>query len=153
MNPFNVKKYFLSGLIGCFWGLTIVSQSVASGITDEREVIWVTAKEKAMLLSEMRAFLNASQKVLESNLSGDMKAVEEAARLVGVRLFTNTPEEIQKKLPVTFTMIGPRAYMGFESIVNEAVGSGDMEVIFSHLAELQKNCVACHALFRFEVKP
>ena len=152
MNPFNVKKYFFFVFFFFFWSLTIVSQSLASGITDNREVIWVSAKEKAMLLSEMRAFLSASQKVLESNLSGDMKAVEKAARLVGVQLFTNTPEDIQKKLPVTFTMIGPRAYMGFESIVNEAVGSGDLKVIFSHLAELQKNCVACHALFRFEVK-
>lgn len=144
-----VKKYVLGALLSCVLGGAVVTPSVAA---DDREVIWVTAKEKSMLMAEMRAFLHASQKILESNLSGDMQAVEEAARLVGVSLFKDTPEAIQEKLPVTFTMIGPRAYMGFESIVDEAVGGGDMKVIFSHLAQLQKNCVMCHALFRFEVK-
>lgn len=144
-----VKKYAFGPLLSCLLAAAVVTPSLAA---DDREVIWVTAKEKSMLMSEMRAFLSASQKILEANLSGDMKAVEEAARLVGVSLFKNTPEEINEKLPVTFTMIGPRAYMGFESIVDEAVGDGDMKVIFSYLAELQKNCVACHALFRFEVK-
>ncbi len=144
-----VKKYVLGALLSCVLGGAVVTPSIAA---DDREVIWVTAKEKSMLMAEMRAFLHASQKILESNLSGDMQAVEEAARLVGVSLFKDTPEAIQEKLPITFTMIGPRAYMGFESIVDEAVGRGDMKVIFSHLAQLQKNCVACHALFRFEVK-
>ncbi len=144
-----LKKYVLGAFFSCVLVGAVATPSMAA---DDREIIWVTAKEKSMLMAEMRAFLHASQKILEANLSGDMKAVEEAARLVGVSLFRDTPEAIQDKLPITFTMIGPRAYMGFESIVDEAVGGGDMKVVFSHLAQLQKNCVACHALFRFEVK-
>ncbi|MCF6345507.1 MAG: hypothetical protein L3J00_03450 [Thiomicrorhabdus sp.] len=148
----KVEKMVLGVLVGVFLSLSLVTQASAYGATDDREIIWVSEKEKALLLSEMRAFLNASQKILEANLEGDMKAVEEAARLVGVSLFKNTPEAIHEKLPITFSMIGPRAYMGFESIVDEATGGEDMMVIFSHLAELQKNCVACHSLFRFKVK-
>lgn len=149
---FNVEKTVLGLFVGLFLTLSLVSQAKAYGTTDDREIIWVSEKEKALLLLEMRAFLNASQKILEANLAGDMEAVEEAARLVGVSLFKDTPEAIHEKLPITFNMIGPRAYMGFESIVNEAVGGGDMMIIFSQLAELQKNCVACHSLFRFKVK-
>ncbi|MCF6254586.1 MAG: hypothetical protein L3J38_07545 [Thiomicrorhabdus sp.] len=148
----KVEKMVLGVLVGVFLSLSLATQASAYGATDDREIIWVTEKEKALLLSEMRAFLSASQKILEANLVGDMKAVEEAARLVGVSLFKNTPEAIHEKLPITFSMIGPRAYMGFESIVNEATGGGDMMIIFSQLAELQKNCVACHSLFRFKVK-
>jgi len=148
----NIKNGMLSGFVGCFLGLMLFSQANASEITDDREVIWVSAKEKAMLLSDMRAFLVASQKVLEANLAGDMKTVEEAARLVGVKLFKDMPEDINAKFPISFTMIGPRAYIGFEAIVYEAAGSGNREAIFSHLAQLQKNCIACHALFRFDVK-
>ncbi len=152
MIQLKVKHYFLSGLVSAFLGLMFSFQAVASDITDEREIIWVSAQEKSMLLSDMRAFLVASQKVLEANLAGDMKAVEEAARLVGLKLFKEMPEDMNEKLPISFTMIGPRAYMGFEAIVYEATGSADREAIFSQLAQLQKNCIACHALFRFEVK-
>lgn len=149
----NIEKTISGGLVGIFLSLLLVPQVKAYEVTDNREIIWVSEKEKALLLSEMRAFLDASQKILEANLAGDMKAVEEAARLVGVALFKETPEAIHEKFPITFSMIGPRAYMGFESIVDEAVGGGDMMIIFSQLAELQKNCVACHSLFRFKVKP
>ena len=148
----SVIKMGTGLFISVLLGLALTFQAKAYGITDDREIIWVTEKEKALLLSEMRAFLKASQTILEANLAGDMKAVEEAARLVGVSLFKNTPEAIHEKLPITFSMIGPRAYMGFESIVDESLGGGDMMVIFSQLAELQKNCVACHSLFRFKVK-
>ncbi len=147
-----VQKWLSIGILGGILNGIVLSSAWASEVIDNREVIWVTEEEKSMLMSEMRAFLNASQKILEANLAGDMNAVEAAARLVGVKLFKETPENIHEKLPITFTMIGPRAYMGFESIVDEAVGGGDMEVIFSYLAQLQKNCVTCHALFRFEVK-
>jgi len=139
-------------LLGGFLSLFLMVQVTASQAADDREVIWVSASEKALLLSEMRAFLKASQQILEANLAGDMKAVAKAASLDGVKLFNETPKTISEKLPITFRMIGPRAYMGFESIVDEAEGSGDMQEIFSALAQLQKNCIACHALFRFEVK-
>lgn len=152
MIKFSVKKGCLGLFLGCILGISMVTPSFATEEVDNREIIWVTVKEKSLLMSEMRAFLSASQQILEANLLGDMKAVEEAARLVGVRLFKNTPEDLQKKLPITFTLIGPQAYIGFESIVEEATGEGDATTIFLHLAQLQKNCVMCHEIFRFEVE-
>ena len=140
-------------LLSSFLSLFLMIQVTTSQAADDREVIWVSASEKAQLLSEMRAFLKASQQILEANLAGNMEAVAEAARLEGVKLFNETPEAITEKLPITFSMIGPRAYMGFERIVDEAEGAGDMQEIFSQLAQLQKNCIACHGLFRFDVKP
>ncbi len=149
ININNMPQILLGGFLSFF----LMVQVTASQAADDREVIWVSASEKAQLLSEMRAFLKASQQILEANLAGNMEAVAEAARLEGVKLFNETPEAITEKLPITFSMIGPRAYMGFERIVDEAEGAGDMQEIFSQLAQLQKNCIACHALFRFDVKP
>jgi len=119
---------------------------------DSREVIWVSAEEKAALLGEMRNFLIASQAILESSLVDDMETVEAASRKVGIKLLKATPEEIHKKLPAGFTAIGPKTHMGFEVIADEASGLGDREEILNTLANLQKTCIACHAAYRFEVK-
>ncbi|GKT13029.1 MAG: hypothetical protein ISEC1_P2023 [Thiomicrorhabdus sp.] len=119
---------------------------------DSREAIWVTAEEKAALLSEMRNFLIASQKILQASLTEDMDVVEQAARPVGMKLLKATPKEILKKLPKGFTAIGPKAHQGFEDIADEASGLGGREVVLEKLAKLQTLCNSCHALYRFEVK-
>ena len=119
---------------------------------DSREAVIVTAEEKAALLSEMRNFLIASQKILQASLTEDMEAVEKAARPVGMKLLKATPKAILEKLPPGFTAIGPKAHSGFEEIADEASGLGDREVILEKLAHLQTLCNSCHALYRFEVK-
>ena len=119
---------------------------------DSREAISVTAEEKAALLSEMRNFLIASQKILQASLTKDMEAVEQAARPVGMKLLKATPKAILEKLPPGFTAIGPKAHSGFEEIADEASGLGDREVVLEKLANLQTLCNSCHALYRFEVE-
>jgi len=119
---------------------------------DARTVIWVTAEEKAMLLSEMRSFLVASQKILQASLEGNMDEVEQAAREVGVRMAKATPKGLHQKFPEGFKEMGPKAHMGFEEIADEASGLGDREVILEKLADLQKSCIACHAAYQLDVK-
>ena len=151
MNRARFKKGFLCGVIGCFLGLSMVTQVAASESADAREIIWVSADEKAALLSEMRAFLEASQQILEGSLADDMDVIEEAARSVGMKMMRGTPKELHKKLPSGFTALGPKAHRGFETIADEALGMGDREVVLQHLAELQKTCNKCHSIYRFEV--
>ncbi len=152
MNRARFKKRFLGGVMGCFLGLSMVPSVMASESADTREVIWVSAGEKAAILSEMRAFLEASQTILEGSLADDMDVIEEAARSVGMKMMRGTPKELHKKLPSGFTALGPKAHRGFEAIADEASGMGDREVVLQHLAKLQKTCNGCHAIYRFEVK-
>lgn len=151
MNQRMFKRNFLYGVIGCFLGFSVMHVS-ASDSSDDREIIWVSANEKAVLLAEMRSFLEASQQVLEGSLIDDMKVIEQAARSVGMKMMRATPKELHKKMPSGFIALGPKAHRGFEDIADEASGMGDREVVLEHLAKLQKTCNGCHSIYRFEVK-
>ncbi|VAW47548.1 hypothetical protein MNBD_GAMMA04-1492 [hydrothermal vent metagenome] len=152
MNRVTFKGRVLRSVMGCFLGFSMVTPVMASESADEREVIWVSADEKAVLLSEMRAFLEASQRILEGSLADDMEVIEEAARSVGMKMMRATPKELHKKLPSGFTALGPKAHRGFEAIADEASAMGDREMVLQHLAKLQKTCNSCHSIYRFEVK-
>jgi hypothetical protein len=145
----GMKKVILCGVTSCFFAISSV-QTVSAA--DEREIIWVSAEEKSVLLAEMRSFLEATQQILEGSLADDMDVIEQAARPVGVKMMKATPKSLHEKLPVGFTAIGPKAHKGFESIANEAMGMGDREEVLQQLAELQKTCIQCHSMYRLEVK-
>ncbi|MGE4499601.1 MAG: hypothetical protein AB7C96_04570 [Hydrogenovibrio sp.] len=115
---------------------------------DNRTVVWLNEEEQAMLLSEMRQFLVASQKILAASLKDDMETVEATARNVGIQQMRSTPPSLRAKLPKGFKALGPKVHRGFEDIANEAETLGDSTVILERLAQLQKNCIACHAAYR-----
>lgn len=115
---------------------------------DNRTVVWLNEEEQAMLLSEMRQFLVASQKILAASLKDDMETVKATARNVGIQQMRSTPPSLRAKLPKGFKALGPKVHRGFEDIANEAETLGDSTVILERLAQLQKNCIACHAAYR-----
>jgi cytochrome c556 len=59
---------------------------------------------------------------------------------------------LQVKLPQGFTQLGPQVHIGFEEIADEAATMGDAQVVLQRLAELQKLCIQCHAIYRLERK-
>lgn len=154
MRKLSFKKALLWGVLGCcFFGSLAQAGSQEKGAeVDAREIIWVTAGEKSVLLTEMRSFLEATQKILEGSLADDMEVIETAAREVGIKMMKGTPKALHDKLPSGFTALGPKAHMGFENIADEAAGMGDREVVLEYLAALQKTCNGCHSIYRFEVK-
>jgi len=119
---------------------------------DSREAIVVSAKNRDALLHEMRQLLRSSQLILDGIVKNDMELVEKAARKSGMGMTGRTPPEVIRILPKAFKALGPGVHKGFEQIANEADGFGDTQKILSILAKTQNNCVACHEIYRFEVK-
>lgn len=154
----NLMKSLISSTVVLFLSTAVYAGEAAEAskeghqVFDARTVIWVTAEEKALLLSEMRSFLVASQKILQASLEDNMDEVEQAARDVGVKMAKATPKELHQKFPAGFKEMGPKAHMGFEEIADEASGLGDSEVVLNKLAQLQKSCIECHAAYQLDVK-
>lgn len=119
---------------------------------DNRTIVWLSAKQKAMFLQEMRDFMSASQQILEASLADNMEQVEKSAREMGIKMIKNTPASLKKQLPPGMMKLGPATHHGFESIADEASTLGDKEVILNRLATLQKNCVACHQAYQIKIK-
>lgn len=149
MRSLSIKSFLMTLLIA---SLTGTSSLALAQEADSREIIWLSGAERAALMSEMRQFLSTSQQILEASLAEDMKKVEQLARPVGIKLMKDTPASLKDKLPAGFTQLGPQAHLGFENIADEASGLGDKTIILQQLADLQKNCVACHAQYQIRVK-
>ncbi len=121
-------------------------------LADNRIALKVSAEHRDMLLKEMRQLLHSSQQVLEGIVNNDMQQVEQAARQSGMNMAQGTPPEVARILPQDFKVMGPSVHRGFEQIADEADGFGDTQKILKTLAQTQTNCVACHEIYRFEVK-
>ena len=121
-------------------------------LADSRTAIEVSAQNKTKILKEMRELLRSSQLVLDGVIKNDMEQVEKAARKVGMNMTGGTPPEVARVLPQRFRALGPGVHRSFERIADEADGFGDTQKILTILADTQSSCVACHDIYRFEVK-
>jgi hypothetical protein len=127
---------------------------------DGRAAISLSAEEKHFLLSEMRQFLAVTQRILQANIDGDMPAVAEAARSVGLAAhradFANQDSvvhRIRKKAPPAFLPLGRATHAAFDEIADIATEFGDRDIVQRRLAENLGRCVACHATYRIVDAP
>ena len=145
----SVHKWLFIVLLGGLFLLPKMACAEASA-SDSRTAIWLNDAERSAILAEMRQFLSASQSILQATLNDDMEQVEQTARAVGLKQARGVPKTLQEKLPQGFTQLGPQVHIGFEEIADEAATMGDTQVILQRLAEVQKLCIQCHAIYRLE---
>jgi len=140
-----MKKLFMMFLF-----LTVIATSTQA--EDTRQVIWLSAEQKNLLMQEMRHFLQASKTILDGSLNEDVESIERTARSVGIKAMKTTPSSLTEALPQAFKTIGPKVHLGFEEIADEASGLGDTELILKRLTRLQSHCIECHAQYQIKVK-
>lgn len=129
----------------------VVENSQKQSLKDDRQIIYVNAEQKAMLLGEMRTFLEAIEQILTATVVDDMQAVVNAARPVGLASMKGVPQDLRAKLPAAFMSMGPETHRGFQSIADDARDLGDPALTLEQLSNTMKNCVACHRAYRLEV--
>ena len=119
--------------------------------TDGREVVNLKMGERDLVLEEMRGFLSSVQQILKGLAEDDMKRVADAARKVGRAAQAEMPATLGKKLPMEFKKLGHGTHMKFDQLAMDAEDLEDASQTLSQLATLMENCVACHAMYRFDV--
>ncbi|QCU90664.1 hypothetical protein [Thiomicrorhabdus sediminis] len=135
----------------CFLLLVPTSQALAE--QDERQPIYLTEQERAVVLAEMRNFLEVVQQIMQGAITEDMQQVENAARPVGLAAMQGMSQELQKKLPDPFLSMGPQTHRNFQMIADDARDLGDPALTLEQLNKNMKNCIACHRAYRLEVAP
>ena len=118
---------------------------------DGRVAINLKAGERDLVLEEMRSFLSSVQQISKGLAEDDMKLVADAARKVGRAAQTEMPATLGAKLPMEFKKLGHGTNMKFDQLAMDAEDLEDASQTLSQLATLIENCVACHAMYRFEV--
>jgi len=116
--------------------------------SDGRMAIQLNAAEKNMVLTEMRALLESTQKVTEGITKKDMSQVIKYARQVGMAAQSGVPGTLMGKLPMEFKILGSDTHKKFDQLALDAEDFGDSEHALLQLSALMQNCVSCHATYR-----
>jgi cytochrome c556 len=127
----------------------IKGETVAA--SDGRSAILLVEGERDMVLSEMRAFLDTVQTIINAANKEDMETVIKSARSVGFAAQQAVPASLMKKLPMSFKQLGMATHKAFDQLAIDAGDLGDKQQVMEQLGELMSNCVACHATYRIDL--
>jgi len=120
---------------------------------DGRQSLMLEAGERNLVLTEMRMFLDAVQKIIHAANEDDAESVAMAARSVGRAAQNEVPGSLMKKLPLEFKKLGFDTHTKFDQLAIDAEQFGDVTVSLKQLSELMQNCVACHEAYRVDAIP
>lgn len=129
--------------------LTIFPLAVPAA-EDARTGIELASNERALVLAEMRGFLQSVQIIAQSLSGDDLPAAAVAARQAGTAAAAEVPDTLKAKLPMGFRKIGSATHRAFDELALDAEQLGDADHALGQLAVLLSNCVGCHAAYRIE---
>jgi hypothetical protein len=119
---------------------------------DGRQAIVLAPSERALILTEMRAFLGGTQRITHALGVRDMKTVAAAARALGRAATHEAPPELIAKLPLPFKQLGFSVHDDFDQIALDAESFGDPQHTLEQLDGVMQKCVACHATYQFQTQ-
>lgn len=117
---------------------------------DGRAVLELTPGERAMILEEMRMFLDGIQTITGALAKPDMPAVAVAARAMGQKMVHDVPPELRAKLPQEFRQLGFSVHRDFDQIALDAESLKDVSYSLNQLSDTLKKCVSCHTLYQIQ---
>ena len=145
------------------WTVAVILALVSAAVTyrfviqgkvqesgDGRTAILLDKEERALVLSEMRVFLESVQQITGGISGDDMALVSEHARRSGNSAQRTVPGSLIGKLPLAFKKLGFDTHAKFDELALDAEQLGDRDHALSQLNVILGNCVACHAAYRFE---
>jgi len=133
-------------------GVLSASALAQEGEADRRQIIWLTPAERALVLAEMRQFLQAWQGMLDALSKEDFAALARHARSMGRAAQQGVPQTLREKLPEPFMKLGGETHAAFDSIAQDAEAMEDVSLTLQQMAEQGARCVACHSAWRLEAR-
>jgi hypothetical protein len=116
--------------------------------SDSRAVLELSPAERAMVLEEMRLFLDGVQQMTSALGRQDMPAAAEAARGMGLKLAHALPPTLGAKLPQEFRQLGFAVHRDFDQIALDADSLQDVSTSLNQMSSTLKKCVSCHAAYQ-----
>ncbi len=150
MNKFNT--FLISILLVSSLSISNIATAndPAKTSKDSREAIVLTEKERDLVLVEMRSFLEAVQTIVVALSKDELAVVSTAAKKVGMAEQGGMPAALKEKLPKGFKILGMKTHKAFDQMALDAKDIEDKQQALEQLGALMKNCVSCHAAFKFK---
>lgn len=141
------------------WVVTVAAAGwfFVKGLTtkgnDGRVEILLAPVERDQILAEMRQLLKAVDGIVrglgESTL--DRKALEAAARGVGMNMAADVEPAIMAKLPLPFKQMGMSIHRDMDALADAIVQNETSQQILQRLSNMTARCTTCHDMYRFSV--
>jgi hypothetical protein len=120
---------------------------------DGRTVLELSPAERAMILEEMRLFLDGVEKMTGALGRQDMSAVAEAAHGMGQKMTHDVPPALRAKLPPAFRQLGFSVHRDFDQIALDADSLKDVSHSLNQLSATLQKCVSCHSAYQIRLAP
>lgn len=115
---------------------------------DVRIMLSLPNDERILVLEEMRAFVVAVQTIFDGLAKKDFAQVSQAAKKMGSGAANEIPDRVVKKLPQTFIQLANNVHTSLDAIALDALDLEDANHVAGQMAELMKNCIACHLMYQ-----
>lgn len=119
--------------------------------SDRRTEILLAATERDQILAEMRQLLKAIDGVVRElgEPKPDLKAMEAAARAVGMNMAADVEPAIMTKLPLPFKQMGISIHKDMDSLADAITQHETPQQLLKRLSSMTARCTACHDMYRF----
>lgn len=124
-----------------------------ASLKDERRVLNLEPSERAMILLEMRQFLNGVQIMTDALSRDDLKTVAQASKPLGNQAARDVPDSLKAKLPKEFKQLASAVHGGFDQLAMDAESLGDTRHTQKQLGGILQKCVSCHSMFQIHAMP
>jgi len=123
--------------------------------SDGRTEILLAPEERDLILAEMRQLLKAVDGIVRGlgESTPDRKAVETAARTVGMNMAADVEPAIMMKLPLPFKQLGMSIHKDMDALADAVVRGETPQQILQRLSSMTARCTACHEMYRFDEGP
>ena len=119
---------------------------------DTRVSIIVSQSNKDFVMHEMRIFVEALHQIHVGIEQNDPALIAKVARASGGSVAGHAPAGLLASIPAEFKTIGFDTHGKFDQIAESAEKNFDPKVTRGQVTELLSNCVACHKMYRMDVK-
>jgi len=119
---------------------------------DTRVSIIVSQSNKDFVMHEMRTFVEALHQIHVGIEQNDPALIAKVARASGGSVAGHAPAGLLASIPAEFKTIGFDTHGKFDQIAESAEKNFDPKVTRGQVTELLSNCVACHKMYRMDVK-
>lgn len=152
MNKFNILLITTLLLSSSVATIAQANEPTAVAAEKSRLAIMLTEKERSLVLLEMRGFLESVQTITSALAKDDWSGVVKAAKKAGRVEQGAMPPSLGKKLPKEFKILGMKTHQAFDALALDSKDMEDKDQTLEQLGSLMKNCVSCHAIFKFEIE-
>lgn len=137
-------------------GLTLVLAVAATDVTaradtDGRQLIELTAAQRAHVLGEMRALLSGTQRVIAALAAEDMAEVARQASALGMNMGHKAENHLHGVLPPAFMQLGMAVHQDFDRIAADAAAGKSAKHSLQQLGNALNTCAVCHEAYQIRL--